>query len=79
MKIMIKKFDSTKVQFDWIELNTDKHSILGEVDDLLNEGNSGIKSPLMNHDMVVEVKTTKEFKKQKQSMFNYARRMLGQY
>ena len=79
MKIMIKKFDSTKVQFDWIELNTNKHSILGEVDDLLNEGNSGIKSPLMNHDMVVEVKTTKEFKKQKQSMLNYARKMLGQY
>lgn len=79
MKIMVKKFDNTKVQYDWIELNTDKHSILGEVDDLLNEGNSGIKSPLMNHDMVVEVKTTKEFKKQRQSMFNYARKMLGHY
>lgn len=79
MKIMIKKYDSTKAQYDWIELNTDKHSILGEVDDLLNEGNSGIKSPLMNHDMVVEVKTIKEFEKQKGSMINYARKMLGKY
>lgn len=79
MRIMVKKYDSTKVQYDWIELNTDKHSILGEADDLLNEGNSGIKSPLMSHDMVIEVKTIKEFEKQKQSMINYARTLLGQY
>lgn len=77
MKIMIKKFDSTKVQYDWIELNTNSHAILDTQNDLLNEGNSGVKSPLMNHDMVVEVKTTKEFKKQKQSMTNYARKILG--
>lgn len=75
MKIMVKKFDNTKVQFDWIELNTEISDIVKVQTDLLNEGNSAISSPLMNHDMVVEVKTIKEFKKQKQSMIEYAKQM----
>lgn len=78
MKIMIKRYDNTKVQFDWIELNTDKqgfNSLNDTGESVLNIGNSGVKSPRFHHDVVIEVKTVKEFNKQERDLMAYAKRM----
>ena len=78
MKIMIKKFDNTKAQFDWIELNTDKQGFktLNDTgEEVLNVGNSGVKSPRFIHDIVIEVKTAKEFNKQERDFVAYAKQM----
>ena len=78
MKIMVKRYDNTKVQFDWIELNTDKqgfNSLNDTEESVLNIGNSGVKSPRFNHDIVIEVKTVKEFNKQERDLMAYAKRM----
>ena len=78
MKIMVKRYDNTKVQFDWIELNTDKQGFktLNDTEEaVLNIGNSGVKSPRFIHDIVIEVKTAKEFKKQVADFMAYAKRM----
>lgn len=81
MKIMIKRYDNTKVQFDWIELNTDKQGFksLNETGEaVLNVCNSGVKSPRFHHDIVIEVKTIKEFKKQERDLMEYAKRMFDE-
>ena len=78
MKIIVKRYDNTKVQFDWIELNTDKqgfNSLNDTEEAVLNIGNSGVKSPRFNHDIVIEVKTVKEFNKQERDFMAYAKRL----
>lgn len=56
MKIMIKKFDSTKVQFDFIEFDTENSHY--------HTGNSAIDSRAYSHDLEITVETKKEFLKQ---------------
>lgn len=60
MNIMIKRFDSTKVQYDWVEIDTHTKAF--------NTGNSGVASPKLIHDLVITVSTQKEFKKQAQQI-----------
>ena len=63
MKIMIKKYDSTKVQYDFIEFDT--------VTMNYGTGNSGVTERVLNHDLVVTVTTNKEFNKQVEDLKNY--------
>lgn len=62
MIILIKKFDKTCVQFDWIRYNGYENA--------LSCGNSGIKAPGSGVEISVTVNSLKEFKKQKEDIKN---------
>ena len=62
MRILIYKYDNTKVQYEWVEFDTDL--------ELYDTGNSGTHSPTGNFDLKIEVTTMKEFEKQRKYIQN---------
>ena len=60
MIILIKKFDKTGVQFDWIRYNGYENA--------LSCGNSALKSPRSGVELSITLNSTKEFIKQKEDI-----------